>query len=143
LIQVFEHFPDPVNELNKILKMQKIGGEIIIDIPSIESIGKVYGTPKKYFQFAHPFNYSTVHLSTILSNFGYREIFKEMNGLMIFKKIKIINQNKKVLNNLKKPSNYKNIKELLLKANFNYKYFISRRRFIDICKNYLKKYHLK
>lgn len=71
LHHTFEHFPDPLEKLEKIKKILKPGGKLYIGLPNIMNIKK---RPEIFFQIGHPFSYSPHSLQKILYRAGFKVI---------------------------------------------------------------------
>lgn len=75
LNHVYEHLLDPLGELKRLIPKVKLSKYIYIEVPGIYSIGKSYGSPLRYFQNAHVFNFYEQYLRVLFVKFGLNIIY--------------------------------------------------------------------
>ncbi|SDP19584.1 class I SAM-dependent methyltransferase [Desulforhopalus singaporensis] len=70
LSHVLEHFPAPAREISSLLDYLKPGGYLLLEVPGVMNIFRVYFRPIMYFQNAHVFNYYRKALFLFLESLG-------------------------------------------------------------------------
>ena len=88
LSHVLEHFSNPVEELNSIIKKVSTNGYLIIEVPGILNLGHLYRNLLKYFQNAHTFNYSKKTLDVLFTKLNLEIICSDERCLCILRKPK-------------------------------------------------------
>lgn len=86
LSHVFEHFTNPVTELLRIVRKVAFGGYVIVDVPGIFSIHKVYLDPLQYLQNAHVYSYYQAFLAYLLEHAGLNVIYGDERCVCIARK---------------------------------------------------------
>ncbi len=96
LIHVFEHFTNPVDDIIKIINKISIGGYLVIEVPSILNIHKIYMRPILFFQNVHTFNFHQMFLNNLFLKLGLEIVYSDEISLIVLKKAekKIINPEK-------------------------------------------------
>lgn len=121
LSHVMEHFLNPIKEIQRIIKKIRIWGYLIVEVPGIFYINKMYFDPILFFQNAHVFNYY----------YSYLKIFFEKLWL------EVIYGDEKCTFILKKPDNYieKQISEIYYESLSVYP--IKILKYLQYCKKYM------
>jgi 2-polyprenyl-3-methyl-5-hydroxy-6-metoxy-1,4-benzoquinol methylase len=71
--QVVEHLVDPVSEIEKIRRMLKPGGLLVIEVPNIDTaMTRLLGPRHRHFVEDHVSFFSTKTLSQLLKRMGFR-----------------------------------------------------------------------
>jgi SAM-dependent methyltransferase len=86
LSHVFEHFVNPIEELNKIVKKLRSDKYLIVEVPSISSLELTYENPLLYFQNAHVYNFTLNNLRNLFEEFGLEVIYSDQKSIFILKK---------------------------------------------------------
>lgn len=87
LSHVFEHYTNPLQELQRILEKVKINGYIYIQVPGIYSIPLHYKDPLTYFQNAHVYNFFEHHLRVLFESFGLKVIYGDERCTFLVQKV--------------------------------------------------------
>jgi SAM-dependent methyltransferase len=82
LSHVMEHFTEPIKELQDIIEKLVPEGYLLVEVPGIFYIGKVYLNPILYLQSAHVFNYYYYYLNVFFNKIG----LMVMNDVLLFYK---------------------------------------------------------
>ena len=88
LSHVLEHLKDPIVELINIFEKIKPNGYLIVEVPGIFSIHKVYFNPILYFQNAHVYNFFEAYFREIAAHLGVNVIYGDEKCTFIFQKNK-------------------------------------------------------
>jgi len=86
LSHVMEHFLDPVNELQKLIRKIRPGGYLLVEVPGILYIDKSYYNPILYLQNAHVFSYYYDHLRIFFMQLGLEVVTGNERCTFILKK---------------------------------------------------------
>ena len=86
LSHVLEHFEEPISELNKIIPIIKSGGYLLVEVPGIFNIYKVYPSALMYFQNAHLYNYYYNYLVVFFEELGLDVVYGNETCTFILKK---------------------------------------------------------
>ena len=86
LAHVMEHFIDPTTEMNRIIKKVKPEGFLIIEVPGVFWIEKMYPSPLHYFQSAHVMNYYKEFLEFYYKSLGLDIIYGDQKCTFILQK---------------------------------------------------------
>jgi len=137
LSHVMEHFTNPIEEMIEVIKKVTINKYLLIEVPGIFYMDKVYLYPILYLQNAHVFNYYYYYLRVFYEKLGLEVIYGDERCTFLLKK----NQNWKEpkINCIYEDSLKvypEKIKRFILKTHFQYKYSLSlyvwKRRIIKI-----------
>lgn len=71
LSHVLEHLPDPVATLREAAVKLRPDGLLLLEVPGLLSIHRVYGPSAHYWQGAHLYNFSHAHLRQIVIRAGF------------------------------------------------------------------------
>ncbi len=124
---VFEHFLDPIKELQGILKTIKKGGYLIFAVPGIFDLQREYINPINFFQNAHIFNFYEAYLRIFFKEFGLEVLYGDEWCKFIIRKP--LDWTPKDIKTICDPSleNYpEKIKEYLIQTQFRHKWFLNR-----------------
>jgi 2-polyprenyl-3-methyl-5-hydroxy-6-metoxy-1,4-benzoquinol methylase len=86
LSHVLEHIADPIKELNDIFEKIKPNGYLILEVPGVYFIHKIYFDPIKYFQNAHVYNFYKKYLIEIVDKLGLKVIYGDERCTFILQK---------------------------------------------------------
>jgi SAM-dependent methyltransferase len=80
---VLEHFANPIDELARAVAKLKPGGRIIIEVPGVFSIHKVYYSPIFYLQNAHVYGFFAGAMRELLSTVGLEPVYLDETVIAI------------------------------------------------------------
>lgn len=127
LSHVMEHFTDPVEEVNNIIKKIKPGKYLLVEVPGIFYMNKIYLNPLLYLQNAHVYNYYYEYLNKFFTTFGLEIVCGDERCTFLLKKPENWKQKDVQFIYEESLSNYfKKISQYLEKTDNNYrkyKYF--------------------
>ena len=86
LSHVMEHFTDPIKEMTEVIKKVKMNKYLLVEVPGLFNLNKVYFKPIKYFQNAHVFNYFYDHLKIFFEKLGLEIIYGDEKCVFLLKK---------------------------------------------------------
>lgn len=86
LSHVMEHFTSPIKQINSIIKKIKLGKYLLVEVPGIFYINKVYLNPLLYLQNAHVFNYYYEYLNKFFTAFGLEVVYGDERCTFLLKK---------------------------------------------------------
>lgn len=86
LSHVMEHFLNPIKEIQKIIKKIRRWGYLIVEVPGIFYINKMYFDPILFFQNAHVFNYYYSYLKIFFEKLWLEVIYGDEKCTLILKK---------------------------------------------------------
>ncbi|HRG63799.1 MAG TPA: class I SAM-dependent methyltransferase [Burkholderiales bacterium] len=86
LSHVLEHFNEPVHELIKICKKLKPNGYLIVEVPGLFNVRKVYYNPILYFQNAHIYNFFKAYLDVLFKNIKLNIIYGDESCFYVLQK---------------------------------------------------------
>ena len=88
LSHVMEHFTEPLNAMNDIIKFITPGKYLLVEVPGIFWIPKTYINPILYFQNAHVHNYYYYYLKLFFETLGLRVVYGNERCTFIVQKPK-------------------------------------------------------
>ena len=86
LSHVMEHFSNPIKEMIDVISKVKYNKYLLIEVPGIFFINKVYHSPIYYLQNAHVFNYYYAYLKVFFEGLGLEVIYGDERCTFILKK---------------------------------------------------------
>lgn len=86
LSHVFEHFSNPINELNKIIEFIRDEKFLLIEVPGIFNIKQTYFSPLLYLQNAHYYNFYKSFLEYLFQEMGLSIIYSDERCTFILQK---------------------------------------------------------
>jgi 2-polyprenyl-3-methyl-5-hydroxy-6-metoxy-1,4-benzoquinol methylase len=86
LSHVMEHFQTPVQSIIELLRYIKPGGYLLLEVPGIMNIYRVYFRPILYFQNAHVFNFHSKFLGAFLGSLGLEILYGDEKALFLCRK---------------------------------------------------------
>ncbi|NEQ09868.1 MAG: class I SAM-dependent methyltransferase, partial [Moorea sp. SIO4E2] len=86
LCHVLEHFPNPLEELEKIYNSITDRGYLYIELPGIFKIHRNYVNPLRFFQNAHLYHFSLSTLNFILGKAGFELVKGDENIRALYRK---------------------------------------------------------
>ena len=86
LSHVMEHFTNPVEEMINVINKVKLNKYILVEVPGIFIIKKIYLSPIYYLQNAHVFNYYYSYLRIFFETLGLVIIYGDERCTFILKK---------------------------------------------------------
>jgi len=86
LIHVLEHLVNPYQELLTIIRKIKKGKYLLLEVPGIFCIHSIYLDPILYFQNAHIYNFSKLHLVTLCKKLGLSVIYGNERATILLQK---------------------------------------------------------
>jgi len=86
LSHVMEHFLTPISEVQNIINKITPGGSLIVEVPGIFTIDKIYFNPLLYFQSAHVFSYYQSFLDVFFHKLGMKKIYGDEQCIFILRK---------------------------------------------------------
>jgi SAM-dependent methyltransferase len=86
LSHVFEHFVNPIEELNKILEKLRGDRYLIVEVPSISSLELTYKNPLLFFQNAHVYSFTHNNLRKLFEKFGLEIIYSDQKSIFVLRK---------------------------------------------------------
>lgn len=111
LSHVMEHFNNPIENLNEIIKFIKPNKYLLIEVPGIFIIDKHYLNPILYFQNAHVYNFYYYFLKIFFEKIGLEVIYGDERCTFILRKpenwqpVELLNFEPNQIENLKIYSN--------------------------------------
>jgi SAM-dependent methyltransferase len=126
LSHVMEHFTNPIEEMIEVIKKVKINKYLLIEVPGIFYMDKVYLNPILYLQNAHVFNYYYYYLKVFYEKLGLEIIYGDERCTFLLKKKENWIEPKLdcIYENALKIYPEK-IRKFILKTHFQYKYSLS------------------
>ena len=119
---VLEHFINPMEEIKNIIRKIKLGKYLLVEVPGIFYINKVYLNPLLYLQNAHVFNYYREYLNKFFISFGLEILYGDERCTFFLKKPENwIFKDIDYIYDESLSSYPERIKEYLLKTDNNYK----------------------
>lgn len=128
LSHVLEHFLNPINELKEITRKIKVGGYILIQVPSLYS---QHYNPILKFQNAHTIQFfDPGFLSSLLESLGFRVIYFELTPdlTIVGQKLDDINKTAKSVQFYKDKRDIIKIQHHLKRAYISFRFFQLRGR---------------
>lgn len=86
LSHVMEHFTQPIHEMKSIIKKVKKTGYLIVEVPGIFYMNKVYLNPILYLQNAHIYNYYYDYLKVFFEKLGLEVVYGDERCTFILRK---------------------------------------------------------
>ena len=86
LSHVMEHFNEPLQSMNELIEIVSPGGYLIVQVPGIFWIPRIYINPILYFQNAHVHNYYYYYLKIFFSVLGLEIIYGDERCTFLLKK---------------------------------------------------------
>ena len=83
LSHVLEHLKNPFTELLGIVRKVVPGGFVLIEVPGVFAIHKVYFDPIQYLQNAHIYNYFSAFLKMLLEGVGLNVVYGDERCVFI------------------------------------------------------------
>jgi len=137
LAHVLEHFTNPITEMIEVINKVKANKYLLVEVPGIFFMNKVYLNPILYLQNAHVFNYYYYYLKVFFEKLGLEVIYGDERCTFLLKKCEGWKQPEIEFIYDKSMSDYpEKINVFFRKTYFLYKYSLSsyiwKRRFIYI-----------
>ncbi len=137
LSHVMEHFTNPINEMIEVINKVKSNKYLLIEVPGIFSLNKVYYNPILYLQNAHVFNFYYYYLKVFFEKLDLKVIYGDERCTFLLQKLegwKKPNIKFVFENNMRDFP--KKINVFIRKTDFLYKYSLSpyvwKRRLVNI-----------
>ena len=86
LSHVMEHFSNPIEDMINVINKVKSNKYLLVEVPGIFIINKIYLSPIYYLQNAHVFNYYFSYLKVFFENLGMEIIYGDERCTFILKK---------------------------------------------------------
>lgn len=86
LSHVMEHFANVVQEVQKSILKVKENGYLLVEVPGIFSIKKMYFNPLSYFQNAHIYNFYHDYLKVFFETLGLKIVYGDERCTFILQK---------------------------------------------------------
>lgn len=86
LSHVLEHFLDPAATLNEIIKKIEPGGYLVVEVPGLLNLDKVYFDPLLYLQNAHVYNFCAEHLRALFTQLGLEVVHGDEIAIFVLRK---------------------------------------------------------
>lgn len=121
---VMEHFISPIEEIKHIIKKIKPGKYLLVEVPGIFFINKVYLDPLMYLQNAHVYNYYQEYLNVFFTSLGLDVIYGDERCTFLLQKPENwIIKDVKVIYNESISVYFGKISQYLIETHNNYKKF--------------------
>jgi len=121
LCHVLEHFIYPLSELKEIIKKIKPMGWLIIEVPGIFYINKVYYNPLLYLQNAHVYNFYGYYLNVLFRTFGLDVLYWDERCTFIVRKpLHWIERDVSFIHTSSLDGYFKKIKNYLIRSHYLY-----------------------
>lgn len=83
---VMEHFTDPIKEINDIIEKIKPGKYLLVEVPGVFYINKIYLDLIFYLQNAHVYNFYKQYLNVFFEKLGLEVIYGDERCTFLLKK---------------------------------------------------------
>ena len=88
LSHVMEHFTNPIKEMVEVIKKINHDKYLLVEVPGIFFIKKIYFDPILYFQNAHVINYYHYYLTIFFKKLGLEVMYGDERCIFLLKKYK-------------------------------------------------------
>lgn len=126
LSHVMEHFTNPINEMIEVINKVKTNKYLLVEVPGIFFMNKVYLNPILYLQNAHVFNFYYSYLKVFFEKLGLEVIYGDERCTFLLHKCEGWKKPEVKMIYEKSLSDYpEKINVFIRKTNFLYKYSLS------------------